>query len=106
MNVTPAGYCKRCQFYHGADKVVCGLHPYGPDTEICSDYEFKALGKGEAIRDTANTGHYYSGKDWQHVLMLSVLIGAITFGWAQGWLLIYEKFDPPTKPTTRSGWVR
>jgi len=106
MKITPAPYCKRCRFYHGANKVVCGLHPYGPDTETCRDFDSKAngLGKGPANRYVYNARQYQDAKYWQGVLVLGLLLGAIGFGGLQGWLVIHP-LDPPA-PTARSGWVR
>jgi len=99
MNITPAPYCKRCRFYHGADKVVCGLHPYGPDSEVCSDYDSRTIGpdKGPANRYIYNTRQYQDAKYWQSVLVLGLLLGAIGIGGLQGWLVIH-RLDPPTKP--------
>ncbi len=35
--------CIGCQHYHGSyygeAMLVCGMHPYGPDEEICGDWE-------------------------------------------------------------------
>ncbi|PZO10329.1 MAG: hypothetical protein DCF25_20715 [Leptolyngbya foveolarum] len=35
--------CVGCRNYHGADygneMLVCGMHPYGPEDEICADWE-------------------------------------------------------------------
>ena len=31
--------CRNCRYYHGRDEIVCALHPYGPSSENCFDYE-------------------------------------------------------------------
>ena len=30
--------CQHCHFYHGNDKIVCGIHPYGPVGDTCHDF--------------------------------------------------------------------
>ncbi|MBD2503945.1 hypothetical protein [Anabaena azotica] len=35
--------CSRCKNFHGKEyggiKLICGIHPYGVDEDICPDYE-------------------------------------------------------------------
>jgi hypothetical protein len=30
--------CQGCRYYHGADKMVCAVHPFGPEHNNCNDY--------------------------------------------------------------------
>lgn len=30
--------CKHCRFYHGANKLVCAVHPDGPVSDPCGDF--------------------------------------------------------------------
>lgn len=67
MNITPAPYCKLCHFYHGANGVVCGLHPDGPDSETCRDYTPNASDRiqGQISRDAWNIRSSHDYKAWQ-----------------------------------------
>jgi hypothetical protein len=31
--------CKSCRSFHGKDKIVCAVHPYGPELSHCPDHE-------------------------------------------------------------------
>jgi hypothetical protein len=35
-------HCKSCKNYHGKHNIICGFHPYGPDS-LCSDYQKVSL---------------------------------------------------------------
>lgn len=99
--VIPASYCNRCRFYHGDHRVVCALHPYGPDSKSCSDYAPKASFLNSTDRDGWNIYHFRNWKRWQMLLIL----GFLGFGFVLAWLDTL-----PTEPTTnrldKSGWVR
>jgi len=102
MKITPAPYCKRCRFYHGADRVVCSVHPYGPGIEACSDYQPKANGleKDYASRYGCRSSRHYSWKDWRNLLILGLLLGAFGLGWELRWSVI-RRPEPVTEPITR-----
>jgi len=77
MNNTPIPDCKRCHFYHGANRVVCALHPYGPDSETCSDYvpKTRGLNQSQTSRDRWSIHQFYNWKVWREILMLWMLVG-------------------------------
>ncbi len=107
MNITPAPYCKHCQFYHGANSVVCGLHPYGPDSETCSDYVSKvsSLNQGKISRDSWSIRQFHNWKGWQKLLMLGLLLGTVGSFCVLSWLATHPT-NRATKTTTKSGLVR
>jgi len=102
MNITPASYCKRCQFYHGTNQVVCGLNPYGPDSKKCSDYVPKARGlnQWQITRDSCSIRQFHDWKFWQKILMLGLLMGIFGSGCVLGRLSTHTT-APTTKTTTR-----
>ncbi|MBV8883048.1 MAG: hypothetical protein JO235_03475 [Chroococcidiopsidaceae cyanobacterium CP_BM_RX_35] len=108
-NITPVPYCQHCQFYHGANQVVCGPHPYGPNSETCSDYVPKVsdLNQGQATRNKWSRKHY---PDWEFcqaflVMVLAMLMGILSSGFIAWWLTTHFP-TPTTKTITRSGWIR
>jgi len=108
MKINPAPYCQRCQFYHGANQVVCGLHPYGPGSETCSDYAPKACGlnQSQTSRDRRNSRQSHDWKVWQQLLMLGMLAAIFGSGCLIGWLTTHYSIAPTTKTTTRTGLLR
>jgi len=100
MNITPPRYCKRCQFYHGANQVVCGLHPYGPDSKTCSDYVPKAKGleQCQIIRD-CSIRQFHDWK-WQKIMILWLIMGILGFGYVMV-RFVTQPHAPTTKTTTR-----
>ncbi len=75
MKTISASYCKRCIFYHGNNQVVCGIHPYGPDSKTCSDYvpQVNKLEQGQTRRSWS-ISQFHDYKGWKKLLMLGLLL--------------------------------
>jgi len=103
MNTTPAPYCERCRFYHGANRVVCGLHPYGPESDHCSDFDQKATEpkQPQPSRRGWDIPQLHEWKNWQKIAMLGLLLGAFSSGYILSWGIIYPK-GPKAEPNTGS----
>jgi len=106
MNNTPIPDCKRCHFYHGDNGVVCALHPYGPDSETCSDYvpKTRGLNQSQTIRDRWSIHQFYNWKVWREILMLWMLVGIFGTGCVLGWLTTYPTAST-IKTTNNIRWV-
>lgn len=102
MNITPAPYCKRCQFYHGHNSIVCGLYPYGPDSATCSDYAPKGSGlfQEQISKDGWNLSQLHDYKGWQKLLLLSLLVGSLGFGCVFMWFATHSISTQPMPKTT------
>ena len=109
LSITPIPYCKHCQFYHGANRVVCGPHPYGPDNETCSDYASKvsSLNQEKTTRNRWSRTHYPDWEFWRAflVMVLGILIGTLGSSFIAWWLATHFS-APTTKIITKSGLVR
>ncbi|MBV9386443.1 MAG: hypothetical protein JOZ78_08455 [Chroococcidiopsidaceae cyanobacterium CP_BM_ER_R8_30] len=109
LNITPLPCCQHCQFYHGANQVVCGPHPYGPDSETCSDYLPKVSNRkqGQATKNRLSRNRYPDWEFWQAflVMVLGMLTGVLSSGFIAWWLTTHFSI-PTTKTITRHGLVR
>jgi hypothetical protein len=110
MNVTSIPSCQCCQFYHGVNQVVCGPHPYGPDSETCSDYmpKVSSLNQDQSSRDRWSNQPCPNWKFWQQFLLmvLGILVGVLGSGCLAVWLTTYDPTAPTTKTISKSEWVR
>ncbi len=39
--------CRGCRFYHGANGLVCAVHPYGSSSDTCVDFNPKVEDKNQ-----------------------------------------------------------
>lgn len=109
LSVTPVPYCQHCQFYHGANRVVCGPHPYGPDSETCSDYVLRvsSLNQERTTKNRWSRTHYSNWEFWRAFLVMvsGILIGTLSSSFIAWWLATHFP-APTTKTSTKSGLVR
>lgn len=109
LNVNPVPYCQQCKFYHGANRVVCGPHPYGPDSKTCSDYMPKVsrLNQDKTNRNGWSRKHYPDWEFWRAflVMVLGMLIGTLSSCFVAWWLTTHFP-APKTKTITKSGLMK
>jgi hypothetical protein len=61
----PKTSCDRCSFYAHSPFLVCAVHPYGPPSNPCPDFESADLWQPENIEDF---GEQQMGDLWWHPL--------------------------------------
>lgn len=86
MNSTPLPCCKHCRFYHGADRLVCAVHPEGPDSDHCLDFESRPAGQHPALAPKART--VQTAQPWdvrRKLLIASLLAACFGYGVALWW---------------------
>lgn len=95
MNSTPLPCCKHCRFYHGADRLVCAVHPDGPDSERCLDFEARPAGQHPAVDSKARLIH--ASRPWdarRKLLIASLLAACFGYGVALWWAETSASSDP------------
>ena len=98
MKLTSAPYCKHCRFYHGGSRMVCAVHPCGPDSDRCSDYSPKGSGRSKVqISKDRSSRQFNDWKSWRQLLKLGLLLGTLGFSCVLGWLVTH-----PTAPMTKT----
>lgn len=104
MNIPPARHCKYCRFYHGVNNIVCAIHPYGPDSKVCSDFVPESNELAESSRSSWSISQFDNRKGWQKLL----LAGLLAFGVANGFVvwLTSDFPQPAVNSTSKSEFMR
>ena len=94
MKPTPASYCKHCRFYHGGSRMVCAVHPCGPDSNHCLDYSPNSSRHQE---QTSNRWSNRQFSNWKSLQRLTLaLLASVGLSCVLGWLATH-----PTAPTIK-----
>lgn len=99
-NTHPASCCKQCRLYHGANRLVCAAHPYGPDDKFCSDFEARIPGQ---VRPEPLKNQIMIATDpWtlrKKLLVASLIFSCMGYGIALWWV---ETEIPVNQPAPES----